>query len=107
VIGALPAFFVLYIRRNIEESQVWQAAIREQRWDAVTGARVTSAAERPFTVFQLFHGSEARRRTLLTLILSVVTTVGWWAISSWLPGYTIALAKAEHQTRSPGGRKSR
>jgi MFS family permease len=96
VIGALPAFFVLYIRRNIEESQVWQAAIREQRWDAVTGARVTSAAERPFTVFQLFHGSEARRRTLLTLILSVVTTVGWWAISSWLPGYTIALAKAEH-----------
>jgi MFS family permease len=96
IIGALPAVLVLYIRRNIAESQVWQAAIREQRWDAVTGARATAGTARPFTVFQLFKGAEARRRTLLTLVLSIVTTVGWWAISSWLPGYTIGLAKAQN-----------
>jgi MFS family permease len=28
-------------------------------------------------------------------VLSIVTTVGWWAISSWLPTYTVSLAKAE------------
>jgi MFS family permease len=96
VIGAAPAFLVLYIRRNIEESEAWQAAIREQRWNAVTGARVPAGTARPFTVWQLFKGREALRRTLLTLLLSVVTTVGWWAISSWLPVYTIAIAKAQN-----------
>jgi MFS family permease len=29
------------------------------------------------------------------MVLSAVTTVGWWAISSWLPTYTIAIGKAE------------
>ena len=32
---------------------------------------------------------------MILTVLSIVTTVGWWAISSWLPTYTIAIAKAE------------
>ena len=31
---------------------------------------------------------------LLATALSFATTVGWWAVSSWLPAYTEALAKA-------------
>ena len=34
VLGALPALFVLYIRRGVNESEKWQRAVREKRWNA-------------------------------------------------------------------------
>ncbi|MDE2344261.1 MAG: MFS transporter [Betaproteobacteria bacterium] len=93
VVGAVPALFVLYIRRTLEESQKWKAAVQAKRW-AATGGLGGAADRRPFTLFQLFREREALRRTLIAFVLSAVTTTGWWAISSWLPGYTVALAKA-------------
>jgi len=51
--------------------------------------------KRPLTLKQLFSEREALRRTVLTLLLSIVSTVGWWAISSWLPTFTVSLAKAQ------------
>ncbi|HVE08940.1 MAG TPA: MFS transporter [Paraburkholderia sp.] len=99
VLGALPALFVLYIRRNVNESEKWQRAVREKRWNATstngTGLAAPADSKRPFTLAQLFTEPEAARRTLILLVLSIVTTVGWWAISSWLPTYTVAIAKAE------------
>jgi MFS family permease len=97
VVGAIPALFVLYIRRRIDESEQWRRAVLEKRWSATTADTGAAAGtqRRPFTLVQLFAEPEARRRTLLALALSVVTTVGWWAISSWLPTHAIALAKAE------------
>ncbi|MDE2624820.1 MAG: MFS transporter [Betaproteobacteria bacterium] len=92
-VGAVPALFVLYIRRTLEESQKWKAAVQARRW-AATGGSAAAGAGRPFTLFQLFREREALRRTLIAFVLSAVTTTGWWAISSWLPGYTVALAKA-------------
>lgn len=97
VIGALPAFFCLYIRRAIDESERWLDAIRKQRW-AVTedaGAAATrGGSERPFTLAEIFREPEGRRRVLLAFLLSLSTTVGWWAISSWLPQYAVLSAKA-------------
>ncbi len=99
VLGAVPAFFVLYIRRGVNESEKWQAAVREKRWSATSSqpvaGNVPASDKRPFTLTQLFSEPVALRRTLILLVLSIVTTVGWWAISSWLPIYTVALAKAE------------
>ncbi|WP_175838708.1 MFS transporter [Burkholderia anthina] len=99
VLGAVPAFFVLYIRRGVDESEKWQTAVREKRWSATgTGPAAGVGPEsdkRPFTLAQLFSESEALRRTMLLLVLSIATTVGWWAVSSWLPTYTVAIAKAE------------
>ncbi|MDE1942749.1 MAG: MFS transporter [Betaproteobacteria bacterium] len=92
-VGAVPALFVLYIRRTLEESRKWKEAVQARRW-AATGSSGAAAEQRPFTLFQLFREREALRRTLIAFVLSAVTTTGWWAISSWLPGYTVALAKA-------------
>ena len=98
-LGALPAFFVLYIRRGVNESEKWQRAVREKRWSATNVQRADGDAhvsgKRPFTLTQLFSEREALRRTLILLVLSIVTTVGWWAISSWLPTYTVSIAKAQ------------
>jgi len=97
VIGALPAFFCLYIRRAVGESERWLEAIRLQRWAATEGAAASAATDRsgrPFTLSEIFRDPEGRRRTLLALLLSMTTTIGWWAISSWLPQFATQMASA-------------
>jgi MFS family permease len=84
----------------MNESEKWQQAVKEKRWNATSDASASSAAragkadKRPFTLKQLFTEREALRRTLLTMVLSMIATTGWWAISSWLPRFTVGLAKA-------------
>jgi len=100
VFGAVPALFVLYIRRGVNESEKWQTAVREKRWNATTvethAAEHSREDKRPFTLAQLFRQREAARRMVLLFLLSVVATIGWWAISTLLPAYTVSIGKAEH-----------
>jgi MFS family permease len=99
VVGALPGFCVIYLMRALEESERWLEAVREGRWDAVEGesheAPAAQTGKRPFTMTMLFRSPEARRRVWLTFIMSLATTTGWWAISTWLPAYTEQLAQAQ------------
>jgi MFS family permease len=97
LVGAVPAFFTLYIRRAIGESERWLEAVRAQRWAATEVDRhaAPASAARPLTLAEIFRQPESRRRVLLTFLLSLATMVGWWAISSWLPAHTQALARAE------------
>jgi MFS family permease len=99
VVGALPAFFCLYIRRAIDESERWIQAVKAQRWGATgigeaQGRAPGPASRRPFTLAAIFREPEARRRTLLAFLLSFATTTGWWAISSWLPAHVGRIARA-------------
>lgn len=96
IVGALPAFFCLYIRRAVDESEKWVEAVRTQRWAATEAAAGTGApvAKRPFTLTEIFREPESRKRTLLAFLLSLTTTVGWWAISALLPEYAVSMAKA-------------
>ncbi len=92
-IGAVPALFVLYIRRSVGESERWAASVRERRWGATEGAHVRAEAARPFTLAEIFREPESRRRVLLTFLLSLAATIGWWGVSSFLPGYMLQVAK--------------
>ncbi len=71
-------------------------ALKAQRWSATAGQPGQSprGTERPFTLAEIFREPESRRRVLLATAMSFATTVGWWAVSSWLPAYTEGLAKA-------------
>jgi len=95
VVGAVPALFVLYLRRALEESERWLSALREKRWSAVEGEEAIVGGKRPFTLQSVFSSREGRRRVWLTLILSFTTTTGWWAGSTLLPGYTEQVASAQ------------
>lgn len=94
VVGALPALFVLYIRKDVEESEEWIAALKSQQWGA-TEQSTEQGGKRPFTLKQVFSEREAVRRILLTSLLSVVSIAGWWAVSSWLTEYTRILSAAQ------------
>ena len=97
VVGAIPAFFTLYIRRAIDESERWLTAVREQRWAATEEASdmIRKPARRPLSLAEIFREHESRKRVLLAFLLSLSTMVGWWAISTWLPAFTQGLAKAQ------------
>lgn len=93
IVGALPAFFCLYIRRAVDESEKWVAAVRAQRWAANGGKSGTGSTKRPFTLTEIFREPESRKRTLLAFLLSLSATVGWWAISALLPGFAVHMAQ--------------
>ena len=98
VIGALPGLCVFYLMRALEESERWLTAVREKRWEAVEGQTMSVAARsgnRPFTMTSLFRSREARRRLWLTFLMSLATTTGWWAVSTWSPVYAEQLAAVQ------------
>jgi MFS family permease len=93
VAGALPAFCVLYLRRALEESEKWANAVKAQMHRVATQGK----SGRPFTLAEIFREPESRRRLLLAAVLSIATTAGWWAVSSWMPPYTEQLARLAHE----------
>ena len=96
-VGALPGLCVFYLMHALEESERWMSAVRERRWEAVEGEHQTAAksSKRPFTMTSLFRSKEARRRLWLTFLMSLATTTGWWAVSTWSPVYAEQLALAQ------------
>src|SRR5690242_9354127 len=84
VIGIAPAFLVLYIRSRLAESQRWLDAVNAEK----------QHGRRRFTLRQLFADPVYRRRVLITLVMSLSTIVGWYAVSAFLPLYAVPLARA-------------
>jgi MFS family permease len=69
LVGVLPAFLVLWIRRAVPEPPEWQGAKRQ------------SAGSAPRFV-DLFHGS-IRRTTILTLLVCALALTAHWAFLFW------------------------
>ncbi len=69
LVGVLPAFLVLWIRRSVPEPEEWQGARRQ-------------AAEASPKFADLFHGS-VRSTTLLTLFVCALALTGHWAFLFW------------------------
>jgi len=67
----LPAFLILWVRRNVPEPAVWS----EKR-----AARVSN----PFAVI---FGRRLIRRTLLVILLGSTLQFAYWGIFFWLPGF--------------------
>jgi len=100
VLGVLPALVTLWIRRAIPESELWKAAMArraEAKARASDGDILTNEEEQltRFTLVDLFTDRVARRLTMLALLMSLATTVGFWSISTWVPQFVGSLATAE------------
>ena len=72
-VGILPALFVALLARDIPESERWTKAIHSAQ---AIGATLRANS----------------RNLVLAIIVSVSITLGFWAISSWLPTYAATLA---------------
>jgi MFS family permease len=85
-LGGLPAFLVAWIRRGVREPERWQAA---------RGA----AAPTMGRSFAAIFSPDLRRRTILNAIYLLVSIVGLWAGSVYVPASVTFLAgRAGHGT---------
>jgi MFS family permease len=98
-LGVVPALLVLYIRREVEESRAWsdgheqrrELRRRHRRGENLSPQETVAAR---FTVRALFEAPRLRRLVLLCLCMSLATTLGFWAVSTWIPAYVETLARA-------------
>jgi MFS family permease len=97
LLGILPGFFTLWIRRGIPESPRWeqanlrrQAALERERSGVLLQGHERALTR--FTLLELFAEREVRRRTLIAFAMSLATTLAWWGISAWLPPYVASVA---------------
>jgi MFS family permease len=72
--GAVPALFVLWIRRNIPESPKWTARARPKQ----------SEAQNPFAVI---FGRKLIGRTLRIIALGGAVQFAYWGLFFWLPPF--------------------
>src|SRR6266849_3001261 len=99
LIGVLPALLVFWIRRNIPESPRWEESDRRRRaaYDLRRqGAALEgeNAALVRFTLVDMFAEPAVRMRLLLTFVMSLSVTIGYWGVSSFVPSYFGLVATA-------------
>jgi MFS family permease len=99
LIGVLPALIVVWILRNIPESPRWEQSNRQRR--AAQQLRRQGAALHGedaaivrFTLFDMFAEPAVRTRLVLTFVMSLSVTIGYWGVSSFVPSYVGAVATA-------------
>ncbi|WP_437107585.1 MFS transporter [Streptomyces flaveolus] len=80
-LGLLPAFLLLFIRRNVKDSE----AFTEVRRARLAG-KVEVTGLVPGGLFQLFRRGLIRT-TLLALLVGIGTQGGYFAVFTWLPSY--------------------
>ncbi|HEY0450310.1 MFS transporter [Actinophytocola sp.] len=96
LLGVLPALFALWLRRSVPESEKWTKVAR-RRSDLQARSSLSTAERRytRFTLRQILTDPTLRRLTILGSIMSTVTTLAWWGISTWVPAYVGSKAAAE------------
>ncbi|MEZ0601175.1 MFS transporter [Paraburkholderia sp. IW21] len=97
LVGVLPGLATLWMRRGIPESEQWEQVDRNRRkLQAAKRAGVELQAHEQaltrFTLVDLFAAPELRRRTIVAVLMSLSTTLGWWGISTWVPPYIGSVA---------------
>jgi MFS family permease len=97
LIGVIPAFFTLWLRTGIPESQKWEQSNQKRKSAKArkkSGAALSEEdhALTRFTFADLFADPEVRKRTVIVFLMSLTTTVAWWGISTWVPPFIAAAA---------------
>jgi MFS family permease len=97
LIGVLPAFVVLWIRRNIPESPRWEEAnerrraAHAQKQSGVVLEGVDAALTR-FTVVDLFTDRSVRRPLILAFLMMLSVTFAFWGVGTLIPTFVGSIA---------------
>jgi MFS family permease len=76
-VGVLPALFTLWVRRHVEEPEIW----RRSKERAVPGIPATT-----MRFGDLFRG-RLGRLTIAVTLMNACTMFGWWGLNLWIPAY--------------------
>jgi MFS family permease len=83
-VSVIPALLVLYIRKNLPESDIWISR-RDQvgTGEPVAIEAMVKARSRLSTLFS----KENRKYFILGLVLAIFDMTAYWLTYSWMPGY--------------------
>ncbi len=83
-ISVIPALLVLYIRKNLPESDVWIGLKNiEHSGEKALSKEIMSTSGRIARLFSKEH----RKYFILGLILAIFDMSAYWLTYSWMPGY--------------------
>ncbi|HKR63222.1 MAG TPA: MFS transporter [Thermoanaerobaculia bacterium] len=68
LIGAAPAVLAFFVRRTVDEPEVWREQRTTSRWLDIFAADV-------------------RRRTFIATLVAATVLVAFWGVTSWLPSF--------------------
>jgi len=102
VLGILPALVVVFLWRRVPESGEWAAAAKPKpaAGTAAGRRRRGSVSMRNLTILEVLRDPQLRKVTLIASVMSLVTTVAWWGISTWVPDYVSQVAAGQGRSAS-------
>jgi MFS family permease len=74
-VGVLPALLTFWIRRHVEEPEIWIKSIGEKKHLA-SRAGLSEIFRRPLL-----------KDTLVTTLMNAGTMFAWWGLFTWIPAY--------------------
>jgi MFS family permease len=83
-VGILPALVVLWIRRSVPESEMWQ---ERRRLDESTAHSAAAQAIYEHTGFGHIFRPPYARHTFALLFANFFGMFAWWGLFTWLPPY--------------------
>ena len=97
LIGVLPALITVWILRNIPESPRWEESNRQRRAAQELRRRGgalhgENAAIVRFTLVDMFAEPAVRTRLIVTFVMSLSVTIGYWGVSTFVPSYVGSVA---------------
>jgi MFS family permease len=78
-VGILPALVVLWIRRGVPESEMWQGRKRDMN----AGSKIGE----PETGFASLFRPPYLKQTLALLFMNFFGMFAWWGLFTWIPPY--------------------
>ncbi|HET7191373.1 MAG TPA: MFS transporter [Pseudolabrys sp.] len=101
LIGVIPALFALWLRTGVEESRRWEHTNEKRKVARAKKKRGAALAEEDrnltrFTLSDLFADATVRKHALVAFVMSLVTTLAWWGISTWVAPFVAAAAGKAH-----------
>lgn len=79
LVGVLPAFAVVWVRRKVKEPEVWTQRPRRLA---------------PAEIFQALFGPSLRRRTVLAILLTSSVQFAYWGLFFWVPNFLASPVEA-------------
>jgi MFS family permease len=79
-VGVLPALFTLWIRRRVQEPELWKQA----RAGVGRGARDSRPDP---SASPTAHGSSLAGITIALTLMNAATMFAWWGLNLWIPAY--------------------
>ncbi len=84
-VGVLPALFIVWVQRRVEEPEVWRAQ-NTARAAGHTPAAATDDSSSAHRFSHMFRG-RLLGTTFIVTLMNACALFGWWGLNGWVPAY--------------------